>query len=333
MTGWCPVHDHVYQARGDRCPDCGTALVAVGERDRPQPHEEVVTVEAEAPAPGPPPFEAPPRNAWIGRGLVALGMVGAFLLGLVFPRTSAEDQPQQAPREVSLSATVGRVAVADGVKVRLDRVVQRGRRLSAQFTLLEGAPDPRVLSGLSLEVIAGGGTDDESTFGIGDLELRTSASGFSISGDLQSSDLPVTRLRIGSLEVALQVIPAWVVDLSGIWPVGSADEPRILRVRQNRSVEGRTVTLAAVLAWRDRLEAVFDLSGLRRDEGRKYELGGVELVVPGRPGRIIGGTELRISPPQLIARFENVPRNARRVTIRSNGFIVFLGGPWTWDLE
>jgi hypothetical protein len=343
-SGWCPKHDRLYTDAGDRCPDCGTALVPVGSgapKPRARTTEEVLSAGGE-PLDGPARPEPPPpaRNPWIVRGAIAAGLIAAFVLGLVFPRTELDPQPIRRGVSISRDVRPRRSATMPAGEIRLDLVTQKGKDVQADFTVFAGFPDPRLIEGASVEVTTDGGTAGESTAGLTEVRLLPGPTGFQITGELEAADEPLVKIRITTLQLRLDETPSWDVDLSRIWPVTRANEPTLQRVGEARPVAEATMRLSSVLGWADRLEAFFDITAAG-GEAARVEVGALEIAVQRRDasGTRIGQTPQRldavletVSPTQVRARFEGIPADAGRTTLRATGVRRFLNGPWTWDL-
>ena len=333
-SGWCPKHDRVFERTND-CPECGTALVPLEAAKEIIPRDAPLVLDE----PGEPEPAASSTNPWIFRSFVAIALVGAFVLGLVFPR----DEPEPGPEDTSGFApelvAVQPEADAAGGAIRLERATQSADRLTASFRTLTGFSVPRLIEGAAVEVtveaIGGGGR----SFSVSDVDLVVTGNGFTVSGRLDQPGR-VIGLRISSIQVLADRTPEWAANVSSVWPVASDVEPRVLRVKQpSRPVAGGSVRLTALIAWSDRLEAVFELKGLGGEAGNRAEIAGFELLTssPGPAtgtnvhGRSISAshTDL-ISAGQMIARFESVPDDAGPVVIRATEVFDFIAGPWTW---
>lgn len=341
--GWCPKHDRVFASSDGRCPECGTKLVALsdaaseaspeaaGEEILSPPELEPTTVAA-----------VPSRTTWIKRGILAGAVVAAFVLGLVFPRTQPEDRPLGSGKPVSLNVEVNQTISTPAGVVRLRSVNQLGKRIEATFSVFEGFSTPRLLDGASVEVsTVAGGSAARSSFGLGDTKLISDPQGFTITGELEAEDERISTLRITTLAVRVEASPSWDAELGSIWPASAANEPRVLHVGRSQDVGGGRVTLATLLAWSDRLEAVFNFEGLEEGQSHRYEFGGIQLEVArtDASGTRIGGTLQSLggsvdqrSTTQLVATFTAVPPQARTVTLRAVNLVLFISGPWTWEV-
>lgn len=341
-TGWCPKHDRLYTDTDGRCPDCGTALVRVGGESppHPPPAEEILAVGPEPPLSAETP--APPaRNPWLVRGGIAAGLAATFALGLLFPRTEPDPAPVGEGTVVARVLRPRQSVTQPAGEIRLDVVTQDGKRIQADFSVFAGFPDPRLIEGASLEVTTDGGAAGESTAGLREVRLLPNPTGFQISGELEQADEPLVNLRITTLQLRLDQTPSWDADISRVWPATRSTEPTVLRVGQVRVVEDASIRLASVLGWADRLELMFDVTAPSGDAAR-VELGAIEIAVQRRDatGTRVGQTPQRIeavletvSPTQVRARFEAVPAEAGRTTMRATGIRRFLNGPWTWNLR
>ena len=215
-------------------------------------------------------------------------------------------------------------------------------RITASFRTLTGFGDPRLIEGAAVEVTTEQPGSEESTFSVSDVHLVANSGGFMIAGVLERPGT-VVQLRISTIQVASDQALEWPANVSSVWPVGFEAEPRVLRVTQPaRAVAGGSIRLTALIAWSDRLEAVFELKGLGGEAGTRAQIAGFELLTtsPGAAtgtnvhGRSISASDTeQISAGQMIARFESVPDDAGPMIIRATRVFDFIVGPWTWRFQ
>ncbi|MEX2554561.1 MAG: hypothetical protein WEB06_02895 [Actinomycetota bacterium] len=335
-SGWCPRHDRVFE-RATNCPECGTALVPLASAKMIIPRDAPLVLDE----PGQPEPE-PSTNPWIFRAFIAMAMVGAFALGLVFPRNESPPVAQDSPGSSRELVAVQPQADATGAQIRLERMTQSGDRITASFRTLTGFSVPRLIEGAAVEVTVAASGGGGRSFGVSDVDLVVDANGFTLAGRLDQPGR-VIELRISSIQVLAERSPEWSANVSSVWPVSSGNEPRVLRMKQpSLAVAGGSVRLTALIAWSDRLEAVFELKGLGGEAGNRAEIAGFELLTtsPGAAtgtnvhGRSISASDTeQISAGQIIARFESVPADAGRMVIRATRVVDFIAGPWTWRVE
>ena len=335
-AGWCPKHDRVFERAND-CPECGTALVPLGAAKEITPRDAPLVLDE----PGRPEAE-PSKNPWVFRTLIAMALIGAFVLGLVFPRNEPASDPEGAPGVSRELAAVRPEAGAAGAQIQLERMTQDGDRITASFRTVTGFSVPRLIEGAAVEVTVAATGGGGRSFSVSDVDLVVHANGFTLTGRLDQPGR-VTSLRISSIQVLADRTPEWSANVSSMWPVGPGEEPRVLRVKQPpRAVAGGSVRLTALIAWSDRLEAVFELRGLGGEAGNRAEIAGFELLTssPGEStgtnvhGRAISASDTeQISAGQIIARFESVPDDAGPLVIRATRVFDFIAGPWTWQFE
>lgn len=330
--GWCPLHDHVYPSDDGLCPECGTALVAVDET-RPT----VTSVEDDAPEEAAGTHRLDRRSPWLLRGAVAAAVAAAFTVGLAFPRAEQEPIPPRAVVErVSQDERVSSAATSSHATIRLDRVQQRDDAFTATFSALDGFPEPMDLRGVSVEAATRlGGVD--SYFGVSEVTVTPNARGFRLDGTVQAGAGRIVGLTLSSIQFQVGDRPEWALDLSRVWPVRGA-EPRVLHVGRSRPVGEGSLRLVSIVAWRERLEAAFELSGLRSAQIGSFDIEGLVIDTLGGPAENLRGIERtmsavsqeQISPSEIVARFLNIPADAGRVTIRASRLSRFLTGPWHW---
>lgn len=336
--GWCPKHDKVFESKTGVCPECGTKLVALGAATpSADSHEEIVSQEApgaESRTSGvlTPEGPAPVARVWFTRGIVAAAIAGAFALGLVFPNTDSEPAASTTSEPVERVLRPAKLVARDEGALRLDRVIQNGKELFAEFAVFQGFGAAGSIEGVSIDVTTLGRGGARSSFSVPDVKVATSPSGFTISGTLEVADEAVVEIRVASVQVVGDEQPSWNLDISNIWPAGNA-EPKVLRpTGSTRSVGAGSVRLTALLGWSDRLEAVFELRGVgTTDDDLRYRLAGLEIV-PRRGPAVSADEEQQVSPSQVIVRFSRVPESAGTIELRATRVLIFMNGPWTYTL-
>ncbi|MGH2725623.1 MAG: hypothetical protein ACRDKS_01475, partial [Actinomycetota bacterium] len=229
--------------------------------------------------------------------------------------------------------------IAGRGSIELVSLRQSGEQVVAAFRTLAGFPDPTLIEDAAVGVTVATKDSSGTPFGLSDVRLAAAPDGFTITGRLDAPG-DIVELRILSIQVREEHAPEWRADVSSIWPAGKI-EPRLLRVSgQSNEISDGTVRLIALLAWSDRLDAVFELRGAGGEPGNRSEIAGLEmLVTPSREHRSrIGGVSItasrteQISAGQLLARFEAVPGDAETVIIRATRLLIFAEGPWVWRL-
>lgn len=270
--GWCPVHDRVVESRGGTCPECGTPLVDLTAR--PRDEEELRLVVEEEPGPEPVAAEPPAATEtalWpeialpqrlFGRDTIAIGpiaiaaivsgaILAAFLLGLAIPRSrsatpSAEPTPQRrGDRLVRIERS------GAGVRLRLERFTQRGKRVVLRVTV----PDqPGVEIGRITGVIAAPVVSNGLVLEPAPLDVRTTVSGFIAEGAITPrSDLAVIGIRILRLDVLGRGSGRTALDLSRVWgdehggPIASDHFVSL-------TVNDRRMRVVGMVGWPDHLE-------------------------------------------------------------------------------
>jgi hypothetical protein len=281
------------------------------------------------------------RSPRTSRALIGAALVVAFAVGLFFPR-SQPDEPVRQPAlsNVSQDVRIGSIARTSAGALRLERLTQRDDAFTAVVTIIEGFPDPELVTGAAVEVTTDGSLDARREFGVSDVELSRRPRGFVVRGELQPGAGRVIGLRLSSIQVAVAEVPEWIVDVSAVWPVrGTA--PGVVHVGARRTAgAGNALRLVSVLTWRDRMEADLELIGAGSGDPGHFSVDTIELVARHNTetgqdrGRITlaAAQQEQISPSEILARFEGVPKETRRVTIRVSRLSHFLAGPWSWRL-
>ena len=290
-----------------------------------------------------PPVDPVVRSPRTSRALIGAALVSAFAVGLFFPR-SQSDGPVREPvlSNVSQDVRVDSIARTSAGALRLERLTQRGNSFTAVVTIIEGFPDPELVTGAAVEVTTEGSANTRREFGVSDVEVtRARGSGFLVRGELESGAGRVIGLRLSSIQVRVAELPEWIVDVSAVWPVrGTA--PGVVHVGARRSAgAGNALRLVSVLTWRDRMEADLELISAGSGEPGHFSVDGLELVArhdtDGLQERaditLAAAHQEQISPSEILARFEGVPGETQRVTIRASELSHFLAGPWSWRLR
>ncbi len=333
VRGWCPRHDHVYAFRDGLCPECGTSLVPIDPAPPPEHEIEIITA-----APPATPKTPSPRSA---RVLVGLVVLGAFLLGLLVARDGPSAPVATGPQaRVSQNVRVYAISDSSAGALRLVRLRQNGDSFTAIFLADEGFPDPGAIAGAAVEVQTRDSGGVVSDFGVSDQNVAPLSNGFTVAGRLPTGSGRIVQLRISSIQLRVHETPAWSIDLSSVWPVRGV-QPKVLHVGTSRPAgSGSSLRLVAVLGWHDRIEADFELRGLRAGEIGTISIDGLEMSISGEGDGLQDSwrttlsavQQEQISPAEILARFEGVPIGARRVTIRATRVSRFLAGPWTWTI-
>lgn len=328
----------MYTAPDDRCPECGTSLVAVAARPR-RRVARLVLVDDPEHAERPPiggatePEPRPGRTPWPARSLVSAVIATAFVSGLLLPNRSTEgDGARSADAPVILDLALGRASDAGGIALTLDEVVQRGRVLVANFQVRDGL-DPALLERAEVAVVVGHRDAAAQSLSLGSLPVRVTPTGFQISTQLPSEDQPLRALSLTGLQIAVAGNLQWSVDVSSIWPATATNEPRVLRVRKDVRVDGRLVSLVFLLAWRDRLEALFDISDLNASGRLEYEFDEYRLSWRDPVTGIVEVRhEIGARGPlgQLEIEFEPFPVSVGEITIGLSDASRVIEGVWSW---
>lgn len=328
MTGWCPVHDKVYEADDGLCPRCGTALVA----DEDAPSYTVVvapdgtTAEAEQNADQVRPAAPVSRRRVANAVSVVAAVVIAFVAGLAFPQSAKKDAERfTSPREAHADRTIGVIARSGGVALRLESFSQRG-----EFVVLRLTVPP--VEGLDLGKLQDAGVSffDASGGSIGgeELTVRTTPSGFILEGSvLTLRDKHVSAVGIDYLSLGASGEAESSLDLRGAWPASVETQPRA-RTAKGRLApeEGPAYTITGLVGWVDHLE--IGLGGPKEWPSWQYAAE-FELVSgndAARPATLEGG------PATYAVRFYGVPKDWRRATLRLRVTGLSIPGPWSWKL-
>jgi len=326
MTGWCPIHDRVFEAKDGLCPKCGTALVADEERDdRP---EFVITTDADVEEQ--PKAEAPAwdrkRSTLIG---ISAAVVVAFVAGLAFPDSRSNEPATIAARDVVADLNVGVVRRQFDIRLRLESFSQRGRSVIARISVEEGSNVALgELNGVVVTFTLAGG---------GELPVqvapRTTISGFIVEGTLLNrGDIAVIGMRIDELQFGSGVGTDAPIDISGAWPATARNQPRTVRTDVSiHPGDGRAIRVNGIVGWTDRLELGVSITGARPGYryGTRWELvsGAIHEGIPNDSGAI---SERERS---ATVRFEDLPRRIDgRWSVRVAVDRILAEGPWDWSL-
>jgi hypothetical protein len=342
-SGWCPRHDRTFETSDGVCPECGTALVDLGRmRDEPR----VVVPEEEPPAGFVEPIaiEARDKEASngetfrVGTPVLAAGVIGivlvAFLFGLAFPRSRGEKSTSQPTPQARVDYQIGRERTDAGVRLRLDSLAQRGKRVVLRVTvpnqpaiaigrIVSVTVAPEVASGLVLEGVT--------------LEVRHTISGFIADGPvLERDDIAIIGIRLLRVDISADGRGRADLDLSPVWP----DRPRgpIASDRVTRlSFAGRNMRVVGLVGWPDHLEVQIEELGV--PEGWAH--GDVFRILPG--GAPADGEVVRegINGPSRLTTvafqacrepaFQCVPRGISRVTLIVDPSSTTINGRWAWE--
>ena len=221
-----------------------------------------------------------------------------------------------ATQDVRVGATV------DGpVVLRLDRVVQNGSHLTADFFLREPA-DARLIQSLVILAPTASAPDPEP------IQVQPSDVGaqtFSISTfDLPRRDQRVTKLVVARIDFALPGDAEWDVDLAGLWPSRGGVTART--VKRALQAGGVTFTLSAIVARTDGLE--FDVLH-PNDPPLAFT---PELRVASTTIRETSDFDLGGGAPHAVF-FNGIPPDARTVTFSLSDISESLAATWSWTLR
>ena len=352
--GWCPVHDRIVEARDGACPECGTPLVDLTARRGEK--EARLVVEEDAPPPEGESVATPPATEtrlWpqirlperlFGRDSVSLGVpaiagiliaavVASFLVGLAIPRREGGSKPPPGPRALA-SYSVEKEVTAAGVRLRLDRFSQRGRRIFLRITV----PDqPDIGIGRITQVnvapeVANGLVQEEVS-----LRVRTTVTGFIADGEVQTKDdVAIVVIRITQLELADVGQGRVALDLSRVWPEdarGPIATDRSLRVPFPR----RDLRAAGLVGWPDHLEVLVEERGVPEGWLHSYkytiQTGGADADGEQQTQRSVDSTTMTVVSFQACQNpaFSCVPRGLPRAVLVVQGSSLTIGGRWAWE--
>lgn len=326
MTGWCPIHDRVFDSKDGLCPKCGTALVS---DDAPADEHAVVITSDDGTAETPDAELKPTpnkRSALIG---IAAAVVLAFVAGLAFPDATSNQPRTTAPRDVVADISVGVVRRQFDIRLRLESFSQQGQNVVARITVEEGskiALGELDTVGMTLTLAGGGEFPVE-------VAPRTTISGFIIEGSiLNRSDIPVIGVRLDELQFGSGVDSAAPIDIRGAWPASERNQPRTVRTDVSiQPGDGRTVHVNGIVGWTDRLELGVSITGARPGYryGTRYELV-ADSIYEGIP---IDNGAISERSRTATVRFEDLPsRITGRWELRVAVERIVAQGPWEWSL-
>ena len=326
VTGWCPIHDRVFEAKDGLCPKCGTALVA--DEDVPDEHQVVITADGadeEDPTGELQPSQRS-RSALVG---IAAAVMLAFVAGLAFPNAGSGPEPVSRPRDISADISVGVVRRQFDIRLRLESFTQQGRNVIARITVEEGSSVALGdLNGVVVTFTLAGGGEFPA-----EVAPRTTISGFIIEGALLNrADIPVIGVRIDELQFAGGLSDDAPIDISDAWPASGANQPRT--VRTDFSIhpgDGRRIHVNGLVGWTDRLELGVSISGARPGYlyGTRFELV-ADSIYEGIP---VEGGSISQRERTATVRFESLPSRIRgRTSLRVSVERIVAHGPWDWSL-
>ena len=345
--GWCPRHDKMFEASDGRCPECGTALVDVGARS--MRGERIIVTEDDAPpeiAEQATIVEAVEKE--VSRadtfrlstpmlaGVVAAIVLAAFLVGLAFPRSRGAKTAATPRPTARAEFRVGRDYTAGGVRLRLESLSQRGRRVVLRVTVPDQpAIDIGRITGVNVAPeVAGGSVLEEVS-----LEARTTISGFIADGPVfERDDVVITGIRIVQLEMTADGRGRAAIDLSSVWPDDPAGPLASARAVVVQQLDGRSMRAVGLVGWRDHLEVQLEERGVPEGWIRNDKF---TILTGGAPadGEVIGGgSEGRIHFTTVSFQacgqpaFQCVPRGLSRVTLVIDPETTTIAGRWTWEL-
>jgi hypothetical protein len=337
MSGWCPRHDHVFATASSSCPECGTALVPIAEPAQ-RPRRSLQALDpGDFPEPGEPVAGRRPRSRprWAPGAIVGAAIGIALASGILLPNAARETGPAEvADAPVVLDLAVNRSTRAGGIVLQLDEVVQRGRRFLAGFSVRQGFEAVRI-ERAEVAVVVGRRDSAATTLPLGSLPVRATAAGFEVSAELPGIDQPLRSVSVTGLQVSVAGAARWRADVSSIWPASASNEPRVLRLRQDRPLDERVISLVFLLGWRDRMEALLDVSDLNRNQRIEYVFGEyrVSWRDPATGGlRVEHEVGARGPVGQLELEFAPFPPAVREVVIEVLRPSKLVDGIWSWTL-
>ena len=257
-----------------------------------------------------------PRRFALDARLVVVLLVAASGITWLLSHRSHPAAVASVTQDVRVRATVN-----GPVALRLDRVVQNGSHLTADFFLSEPA-DARLIQSLVILAPTAAAPDPEP------IQVEPSEVGaqtFSISTfDLPRRDQRVTKLIVPRIDFALPGDAEWDVDLAGLWPSRGGVTART--VKRALQAGGVTFTLSAIVARTDGFE--FDVLH-PNDPPLAFT---PELRVGSRTIREASDFDLGGGAPHAVF-FNGIPPDARTVTFSLSDISESLTGPWSWTLK
>ena len=319
MTGWCPVHDRTYEADDGLCPRCGTALVT----DDVPSDEATVIVQADEPetevdSTSQRPSSRRPSTTVLG---IAAAVVVAFVAGLAFPDAEpGTDASNVAPRDATVDLNVGVTRNSDSLSLRLESFTQRGSNVVARISVpsAEEVDLGRLRGALVWFVLAGGGEISD------EVAVRPTITGFIIEGRLlPSATTPVIGVRIDSLGFGYAAVDDVPIDLSGVWPATTANQPRSDKVTGKLELSGLELDLRGIVGWVDHVDVGLSIRGAKPgwDYRVKYELASDVAYEGFAQGRA----------DSTMVRFDSLPSGKRRWSFRASLAGALAVGPWEWS--
>lgn len=343
MTGWCPIHDRVYDAADALCPRCGTMLVpvdedahasreipgvVVGTEDDPR-GDELADSGAGASAarsePRPTETVTPLTLAMV---LVA-AVVVAFLAGQALPRGPGDARPNATAKPHALADYKLKAdRPGGGTTLRLERFTQRGRRLTVRVSVRGDWP---LGIGTITDVVVIPLTGKGAQVGRYSMPARITTSGFVLdAGVLERADIPVVGIELFEITSTAEGGVDIPFDVSRVWPPGSGLSPRAMSLTGSaRAEDGRTFRPSGAVGWPDRLEIGLRIDGLLRywDYDDRYSI----KVIGSDAAPLMGEVSTDIADgPVRHAVFRGLPASARRIQLSVRFSQVTIRGGWRW---
>lgn len=315
-TGWCPIHDRVYEGDDGLCPRCGTALVA---DDAPTGQPIVIDPASEmgggerAPEPSRP--NGPRRTSTVAG--VAGAIVIAFVAGLAFPDQAQDESKGAKAAEVAADLNIGITRNGAGVPLRLESFTQRGRQVVARVSV--PADSELRLGDLRSATVAfrtGAGEIFEQ------MPVRPTVSGFILDGVVMSrAEIAVLGIRIDTLDLVGSGTAQTALDLNGVWPANTANQPRARAASGTlRPVPGLRFTVKGLIGWADRLDV-----GMAVSNAHPEWFHDVDWLL------VSGSRRVHSDDGRELLTFLGVPEEFRRVRLIVSVRAVTVSGRWEWS--